>query len=96
MAVLGHENVADRAEAQLQVQLGAQVGEGGDKLSLEAVRIEDAGASIGAGGDEMKMIGLVETPQPSHHEIIPQRRTKLAVSQTSKDDVCATPSRSAM
>ena len=51
---------------------------GGDKLTLEPVRIEHASAPIGAGGDEVKVIGVVETPQPRHEGIIPQRR-ELAV-----------------
>ena len=69
MAVLGHENVANDAEAEFD----AQVGEGGDKLTLEAVRIEPASVPIGAGGDEVKVIGVVETPQPRHQEIVPRR-----------------------
>ena len=66
--MLGHENVADDAEAEFD----AQVGEGGDKLTLEAVRIEHAGAPIGAGGDEVKVIEVVETPEPGHQEIVAQ------------------------
>ena len=74
MAVLGHKNVANDAEGQFD----AQVAEGGDKLTLEPVRIEHASAPIGAGGDEVKVIGVIETPQPRHEGIIPQRR-ELAV-----------------
>ena len=80
MAVLGHKNVANDAEAEFD----AQVGEGGDKLTLEPVRIEHASAPIGAGGDEVKMIGVVETPQPSHQEIVAQRREASCVADIKK------------
>ncbi len=55
MAMLRHQDIAEKPESQL----GAQLCQGGNEFAFEALRIENLRAAIGAGGQVVKIVFAV-------------------------------------